>query len=135
MTDYSVSVNEYANEAYLQYEKLTGTTLPRKSDGSWDVSTGEFVDNDVDAFRHAYVMGKLVMSGVPSSVMKFIGIDHESVSSSQEAKDMDLWNNSIGIKFGGIASSSDDLANLVKSAIDNGNLVTSPKLLTDQQRS
>lgn len=43
-------------ESYDLFDKYI-RKLPRKSDGSYDLSSGEFYDNDVDAVRHAYASG------------------------------------------------------------------------------
>ena len=128
MSYYNDLLSRYANDAYLQYERTTGNVLPRNPDGSWNFSNNAFKNNAVDAFRHAYVMGKLVRDGVPSSIVKIIGIDHEEGSDELE-RDMDLWNNSVGIRLGWRASSDDDLANLIKDALNNGDLINLPIFL------
>ncbi|MBU6140976.1 MAG: hypothetical protein KGP29_05450 [Proteobacteria bacterium] len=103
-----------------------------------DIVSGEVIglNDDLDAFRHSYVMGKLTLSGYQSSVVKWVGIDHESGDANNpEEKDMDLWNNSIGIRIGGIALDEEDLGNRLKTALENGQLITSPRLISNEERS
>lgn len=45
-------IKQYEQEAYQAYESVSGKKLERNEDGSFK-SQGK--DNDVDAFRHAYV--------------------------------------------------------------------------------
>jgi hypothetical protein len=129
-------LKQLADEAYRQYERVTGITLPRKPNGDFDASGGAFRNNAVDAFRHAYVIGRLSML-TPDQLAKYLGIDHENETAGnpQNERDMDLWNNMIGIKKGNLSSSADDLANRLKNALDNGELMTSPGLLSDEQRA
>lgn len=62
------------------------------------INTGK--NDDIDAFRHTYAMGKLTMSGVPSSAVKWIGIEHEEDTNNPAGeRDMDLWNNAVGIRL------------------------------------
>jgi hypothetical protein len=102
-----------------------------------DIVTGNLIgtNDDLDAFRHAYVMGKLVLAGFPSSVVKYVGIDHEDdIANNPQERDMDLWNNYIGITLSEYADSPEELGSLIKSALENGTLITAPKTISDEQR-
>lgn len=51
-----ILLGEYQREAYLYFDQNI-RELPRQSSGEFDESHGHMKDNDVDAFRHAYLSG------------------------------------------------------------------------------
>ncbi len=87
------------------------------------------VDNDVDAFRHAYVSGVFTQE-YNVYTAQFLGFLQESfggngssTNSSDEAKNMDYWNNSIGRKYGKRTKSRTKLLELIHRALNNGELI------------
>ena len=106
-------------------------SLPKDQDGQFDLSGDEFIDNDVDAFRHAYTSGVFTQE-LGDSASEICGYLQElsgngsSRSNSPDSKNMDLWNNSIGRKYGKIAKSKSELAALLKKALEKGELILSP---------
>ena len=79
-------------------------SLPRKIDGSFDESNSIFVNSDVDAFRHAYVSA-IFTHEYGSNVAELFGRLNELTSifspgSSPGEKNMDLWNNAVGRRYG-----------------------------------
>ena len=102
-----------------------------------DIVTGRDIghNDDLDAFRHAYAMSKVAIYS-PDFVPQMVGILHEnSENNDPEERDMDLWNNYIGIKLAAIASSPDELGSLLKTALENGSLITSPRSISEEERS
>lgn len=119
-------------ESYDLFDKYI-RRLPRKSDGSYDLSTGEFYDNDVDAVRHAYTSG-IFTQEYGEKVTKILGDMNELVplggnssSSSPNSKNMDLWNNRIGRKLGLKTSGKLKLFKLILKALKNGEFITDPE--------
>ena len=53
-------VNDAKLEAYRYFDKNI-RKLPKTSDGSFDETKPGFSNNDVDAFRHAYVSGVITI--------------------------------------------------------------------------
>jgi hypothetical protein len=118
--------NDFANEAYVQYERITGTRIPRDGNGNFIAH-----NNAIDAFRHAYVSGKFA-SIYGSAFADALGIINE-LEHKNDAKErnMDLWNNNIGRQYGFKDISSDELADKIKRALDNGELI---KDLQDERK-
>lgn len=106
--------------------------LPRKEDGSFDELGGGFHDNDVDALRHAYVSGAYTME-FNEDLAEKLGILHELVftdtssSSHPRSQNMDLWNNTIGRKYGKKAKTRVELLKLLHEALNKDELIITPK--------
>lgn len=122
--------NEALAEAYDYFDK-TIRRLPRDTSGNIDQSLEGFSDNDVDAFRHAYVSGVLTQE-LNANKAAFWGWVNEAFpgggSSSQHSeasKNMDFWNNDVERKYGRQAKSRKELAELLKKALENGELIIS----------
>lgn len=129
--------DEAALEAY-QYFHENIRPLPMDEHGRFDFSRGEAHNNDVDAFRHAYVSGVYAMEkGDP--VANVLGQANEIVSdikhntyhhTTDEAhyaeKNMDLWNNEQGRRLAVGATSKEEIAERVKEALEKGELITHP---------
>lgn len=113
---------EAENEAYTYFDQNI-RKLPRNENGSWDFTTGEYSNNDVDAFRHAYVSGVFTQeynsltADIFSLLTEVFGV--ESLADHK----MDLWNNSIGRKYGKKTKSKAKLAVLLKKALQNNELI------------
>lgn len=105
--------------------------LPRNIDGSFDESSNEFVNNDVDALRHAYVSGVYTME-YGESVADILGRLNElmNVSYGKERlneENMDLWNNAVGRKYGKISKTKNELFQKLSKALKKRELITNPK--------
>lgn len=119
--------SEAENEAY-QYFNDNIRPLPKTSEGKWDFSSGKFIDNDVDAFRHAYVSGVFTQK-FGEHAANALGLLNEfdgdfKRDQSLEQKNMDLWNNQIGRKYGKLTQSRKDLAKLLQAALFANELIT-----------
>jgi len=117
-------------EAYAYFDKNIHP-LPKDSLGNIDETGDGFVDNDIDAFRHAYVSGVFVQE-LNANQAAFWGWLNEVFPSSgsgsqnsEAAKNMDYWNNAVGRKYGKIAKSRKELAELLKKALERGELIIS----------
>ena len=105
--------------------------LPKKNDGSFDTSSKEFIDNDVDALRHAYVSGVFTMkygeivADTLGYIREFISLNSPGGDLEQKDKayNMDLWNNSIGRKYGKKSKTREELFNKLLKALKNGELI------------
>jgi hypothetical protein len=119
-------------ESYDLFDKYI-RKLPRKSDGSYDLSTGEFYDNDVDAIRHAYTAGIFtqeygeIVTEILGDMNELVPFGGNSSSNSPNSKNMDLWNNRIGRKLGLKTSGKLKLFKLILKALKNGELIIDPE--------
>jgi hypothetical protein len=117
--------DEAEDETYVFFDKNI-RSLPKKSDGQVDKCGPGFVDNDVDAFRHAYVSGRFVHI-YNDSFASLLGWLNELWSpSSLHGKNMDLWNNGIGRELARKHPTKDTLAHAVAEALRDGQLITFP---------
>jgi hypothetical protein len=103
--------------------------LPMNNDGTFNKSTGEFVNNDIDAIRHSFVSG-IFSQEYGEKVAEFFGILNErkpnygnSKSKDLRSENMDLWNNKIGRKYGKKTTSRIRLFKLILKALKNGELI------------
>lgn len=84
-------------------------------------------NNDVDAFRHAYVSGVMtqIYGGVGANILGQLKEIQGDIENNQppEEKNMDLWNNAVGRKYGDQTHSRNKLADLLKQALKNGELI------------
>jgi hypothetical protein len=114
------------NEAYEYFHEHI-RPLPKTKDGHWDFETKEFHNNDVDAFRHAYVSGVFTktFTEAGANVLGQLNELEGDYKRNQrpEEKNMDLWNNAIGRKYGKIAASYKELAKLIQIALKNNELI------------
>ena len=107
--------------------------LPRKSDGSFDLSSGEFYDNDIDAIRHAYTSGIFTqeygekVTEILGDMNELVPLGGNSSSNSSISKNMDQWNNRIGRKLGLKTSGKLKLFKLILKALKNGELIIDPE--------
>lgn len=104
--------------------------LPRNEDGSFNECSNGFQDNDVDALRHAFVSGVYTME-YNEDVAEKLGrlqefVFSDSSSAHPDAENMDLWNNSIGRKYGENAKSRDELFEFLFKALKNNELIIDP---------
>jgi len=119
--------SESLSEAY-QYFDQNIRTLPKTDTGEINEAGPGFVDNDVDAFRHAYVSGVFTQNYNVSGA-KFFGFVQElfgnygSQNNAAKAKNMDYWNNAVGRKYGQKTSSREELAEMLHEELDNGGMI------------
>jgi len=104
--------------------------LPRNQAGEFDEFTNEFIDNDIDALRHAYVSGAYSMD-FGHETAEILGRLHELVfsdssSAHPKSENMDLWNNAVGRKYGKKAKTRGELFKLLHEALRNGGLIENP---------
>ena len=128
--------NEALKEAYIYFDKKI-RLLPKDKAGNIDESAAGFADNDVDAFRHAYVSGVLTQE-FDVNTAKFAGIMNEvfsingsNPSTSDAAENMDYWNNAVGRKYGKKTSSRTELAKMLHKAMKQGEMIIN---LTDPRQ-
>ena len=104
--------------------------LPRNEDGSFNEFSNGFQDNDVDALRHAYVSGVYTMEYSEDLAEKLGRLQEfvfsDSSSAHPDAENMDLWNNSVGRKYGKKAKSRDELFEFLIKALKNNELIIDP---------
>ena len=105
--------------------------LVMKENGEVDYSKNVLWDNDVDAFRHAYVSGAYALE-YNEDVSEKLGVIQEHIPfggssspNSDASKNMDYWNNEVGRKYGKKAKSREELAELLKKALEAGELIIS----------
>lgn len=111
-------------EAYVYFDRNI-RELPKKPDGTIDTMQPGFRNNDVDAYRHAYVSG-IFTHEYGEKIAAILGWLNEFASpSSVQDRDMDLWNNDAGRKLALKNKARDELAKAIKEALDNGKLITS----------
>lgn len=117
-------------EVYIYIDKYY-KNLP-KSDGRITGVGSEFLDNDVDALRHSYASGVFtqeyseVLANVFGMMNEFAPGLGSSTSYSSNSKNMDLWNNSVGRKYGKKTKSRLKLFKLLIKALKRGELIIDP---------
>ncbi|MFN8370131.1 MAG: hypothetical protein U0T83_05845 [Bacteriovoracaceae bacterium] len=106
--------------------------LPKNSDGTFNILAEGFDDNDVDALRHAYVSGIFtkeygeIAADIFGRLQEtFLGGGISS-SNSENSTNMDLWNNSVGRKYGKKFKTKKDLFNNLIKALKNNELIIDP---------
>jgi hypothetical protein len=115
--------DEACLEAYEYFDKNI-RPLPKNEQGEFDISSGLFMDNDVDAFRHAYVGGRFrqeygadaaELFGDLNEVISFFS----TTSDDDKAKNMDLWNNAVGRKHGAKTKKREILLKAIHNALNS----------------
>jgi hypothetical protein len=123
--------SESKKEVYLLIDKYL-RKLPKNQDGTINELTEEFFDNDVDALRHSYVSGVFTQEYGESAAEIFGRLNEAypggSISNSnfENSTNMDLWNNSIGRKYGEKFKTRKELFNNLLKALKNGELIIDP---------
>lgn len=106
--------------------------LPKNNNGTINKEAKGFQHNDVDALRHAYVSGVYTME-YSERVAAFLGELRErsplagsagtSNPNREKSKNMDLWNNFVGRKYGKKSKSREELFQYLLQALKNGELI------------
>lgn len=110
--------DEARDEAYEYFDQKI-RRLPRTPDGVIDVNAPGLIDNDVDAFRHAYVSGVFTQeynekaAEVFGQIQEWSPVDVYSDQNMPGSRNMDLWNNSVGRIYGLKAEDRESLLKLV----------------------
>ena len=116
---------EIEQEAYRYYEQLSGVTLARRQDGSFQ-SQGH--NDQIDAFRHAYTSGRVTQLALGQQwLARRFGNDAEIGAAHPNdpyEHRMDLWNNEAGRRIGDRTSGSEALAREAFAELQRGGLVT-----------
>ncbi len=117
----------FSQESYLQYEKVFKVALPRGNKGKVIITKIVARNNQIDAFRHAYVSGVFAMK-YGNTVAKILGnfkemYDDIFYNQSKQEKAMDYWNNAIGRRYGIMVKSRGNLAKILKESITKRELV------------
>lgn len=121
--------DEALDEAYEYFDKNIDS-LPKNKDGKVDHYANGLADNEVDAFRHAYVSAVFAKE-LGTGEAKFYGFLQEllggngsSANNSDAAKNMDYCNNDIGRKYGkGFTGEREALLKLIHNALNKGELI------------
>ena len=120
---------ESKNEAY-RYFDANIRSLPKNEDGTFNEFASGYHNNDVDAFRHAYVSGVFTQEYNANAADVFGRLNELFPTSSPTVdpaeQNMDLWNNSVGRKYGGKISDRVKLLDELKRALKNGELIIDP---------
>ena len=115
-------------EAY-RYFDANVRKLPKKDNGEIDVFAPGLVDNDVDAFRHSYTSGVFTQvlneksADVLGQLQEANGNGYGSTNNGDLSKNMDLWNNAVGRKYGKKSQSRNELAKCLQQALKDGQLI------------
>lgn len=123
--------NEARDEAYEYFDKNI-RPLTKDRNGKVDSKAHGLVDNDIDAFRHAYVSGVFTQAYSEETADTFGRInEHSPLSWYSNTKNpgslnMDLWNNAIGRKYGKKEKDRKELLKLIHDALNKGELIIDP---------
>ncbi len=124
--------DEARDEAYEYFDKNI-RPLPKTKSGEIDIEAQGLQDNDVDAFRHAYVSGVFTQeysetaADILGRMNEYFTADLYSNSRDPRALNMDLWNNAVGRKYGNKTRSRKELLKKIHQGLDNGELITDLK--------
>ncbi len=119
---------EARREAYIYFDTHI-RRLPRNKDGDFNLLSPGFDDNDVDAFRHAYVSGAFTQEfGEKAAEILGLLVEYApealySNSVSPKSRNMDLWNNKVGRKYGKTTKGRKRLLKLIHEAMKRGELI------------
>ena len=110
--------NEFTKEAYEQYREHVGDIAENNSGRN----------NDVDAYRHAYVSARLTQLLFDNQGAAEIVLDAHEVHSPNAPYEhrMDGWNNEVGRRFGDKYSKEDLGEKLAQELKPGGLLATTP---------
>lgn len=120
------------DEAYTYFDRHI-RRLPKNKNGKVNDKAFGLEDNDVDAFRHAYVSGVFTQE-FGETAASILGTLNEytppalySNAAKPRAKNMDLWNNRVGRKYGKKTSGRKTLLKLIHQALKRGELIVDLK--------
>ena len=126
MIDPSKLRNEARDEGYRYFDKHI-RNLPKNSNGSFNELAYGYHNNDVDAFRHAYVSGVFTQEFNERAADMFGRLNEifptSSSTSDLKEENMDLFNNAVGRKYGLKARSREQLLEMILAALKNKALI------------
>jgi hypothetical protein len=101
--------------------------MPKKTDGSIDEYAKGLGNNEIDALRHAYVSGRYTME-FGEETADILGRLNEFKNFNFGTKEvpsenMDLWNNSVGRRYGKKAKTAKELFDFLIKALKEGELI------------
>jgi hypothetical protein len=112
--------NEARDEGYRYFDKHI-RNLPKNSDGSFNELADGYHNNDVDAFRHAYVSGVFTQEFSERAADMFGRLNElfptSSGTSDSKEENMDFFNNAVGRKYGLKARNREQLLEMIHSAL------------------
>jgi hypothetical protein len=120
-------MKEACKESYEYFDQNI-RPLPKNSKGEFSETPNEFTDNDVDAFRHAYVSGRFTQE-YGENVSDIFGSMNEYFSFSpttgggKTSTNMDYWNNSVGRKYGKKTRKKVTLLKALQKALKSGEMI------------
>lgn len=121
-------MEEARREAYVYFDAHI-RRLPRDKDGKMEMFGPGFDDNDVDAFRHAYVSGVFTQV-YGEKVANYLGLINEydpfgqySNAMNPRSRNMDLWNNKVWRKYGKKTRGRKILLKLIHKSLKTGELI------------
>jgi len=121
-------MKEARDEAYEYFDKNI-RSLTKDKNGKVDSTALGLENNDVDAFRHAYVSGVFVQV-YNEKTADLLGRFNEyqigdlySNTKDPRSLNMDLWNNSIGRKYGKKIKTRKELLEKIHEALKMGELI------------
>ena len=128
---YIFDIEDKAEKEIYAFIEKNIRSLPKKSDGTFDVGSEKFQHNDVDALRHAYVSGVFTMeySAVIANILgeiRELAPGNSSAGNLQQqskVRNMDLWNNSVGRKYGKKSKTREELFQHLLKALKSGELI------------
>jgi hypothetical protein len=128
INEFETLMEEARGEAYVYFYRRI-RPLPKKPDGKIKKGGPGFDDNDVDAFRHAYVSGVFTQV-YGEKTANILGLMNEldpagekSNSLNPKSQNMDLWNNRVGRKYGKATRGRKTLLKLIHQALTRGELI------------
>ena len=123
---------EARDEAYDYFDRHI-RSLTKDSDEKINPTAFGLADNDVDAFRHAYVSGVFTqvygekIADIFGRVNEYSPFSWYSDAKNPGSLNMDLWNNSIGRKYGKKTKDRKQLLKMIHDALKKGELIIDPK--------
>lgn len=101
--------------------------MPKKSDGTIDEYGPGLANNDIDALRHSFVSGAYVMEYDEETADKLGRLNEfknfSFGSKETPSENMDLWNNSVGRRYGKKSKTWDELFQFLLQALRKGELI------------
>jgi len=123
--------DEAQAEAYEYFDQNI-RKIPKSAAGKIDDTAIGFLNNDVDAFRHAYVSGVFTQiygestADIFGRLNEFFLPDLYSNARNPRALNMDLWNNGVGRRCGKASKDRKELLKKVHEALKRGELIVDP---------
>ena len=101
--------------------------LPKKSDSTIDEYGSGLANNDIDALRLSFVSGAYVMEYDEETADKLGSLNEfknfSFGSKETPSENMDLWNNSVGRRYGKKSKTWDELFQFLLQALSKGELI------------